>query len=644
MCGIAGLYNYSDRGYGVQSTSLYSMLDCLHHRGPDERGVFISRNIGIAQSRLSIIDIVGGRQPISNETSSIQVVFNGEIFNYIELRNELMKCGHRFKTNTDTEVIVHAYAQYGKEFVDRLNGQFAIALWDERLQKLLLFRDRLGICPIYYSILDGSTLIFASEIKALFGHGRLKPEIDPDGIGQIFTYWVCIPPATAFKNVNELPPGCLLEADGNGIQIRPYWQIKFPDAGEHEEHPVEWYSSQIRELLYDASQLRLRADVPVAAYLSGGIDSSIVSHIIRSNFNNDLKTFSVGFTEDAFDERTYQRIMAGYINSEHRFFEVDNESIAQNFSRVIWHSEKPMTRTAPVPLFSLSKMVHDSGLKVVLTGEGADEIFGGYNIFKENKIRHFWARQPSSSKRPKLLSRLYPYVRNNRRIAAAFWQKFFAYRLEDTGNPYYSHLIRWHNTSYIKQFMRDDFFDRRNVGKSEEHLEEYLDRDLMRWDPFNRSQYLEIKLFLPGYLLSSQGDRMLMAHSVEGRFPFLDHRLVEFAARIPPRYKMYGLQEKYILKKSYENELPREIVYRTKQPYRAPIHKVFANYKRHAELEYVLSEQKLNEYGCFETDMVYRLLSKLKRAGGNLSEREEMALTGIVSLQLLYYHFIENNY
>ncbi len=614
------------------------MVHSLFHRGPDEDGFYIKNNIGLGQRRLSIIDLSTGTQPIFNEKKDICIVFNGEIYNYVELREDLEKKGHRFYTTSDTEVIVHLYEEYGNDCLQFLNGQFAIALWDEKNKKLLLARDRVGIRPLFYSILDDGTFLFGSEMKAIFCHPAITPGIDPTGLGQVFTLWVSVPPRTVFKKINELPPGHFMVVTPGSVETESYWKLQYPGEKEYENRPPAYYTGRLKELIHNAVTLRLRADVPVAAYLSGGIDSSVISALVKKYHNNDLITFSVAFEDAAYDERSYQEEMVRFLGTDHRMVVADYKKIGDAFSDVVKFAERPMIRTAPSPLYILSGLVRENGIKVVLTGEGADEVFGGYNIFKEDKIRRFWAESPKSAVRPRLLLPLYPYISRDPRTDR-FWQGFFKKGLEDTGNKYYSHLIRWNNTSQIKRYFSDTYsgaFDDEGIF---EELDRYIDPDILRWHPLCRAQYLEKMLFMSGYLLSSQGDRMMMGHSVEGRFPFLDHTVIEFANTIPPKYKIKVLNEKYILKKAYEDMLPQRVVKRDKQPYRAPIYQCFMGGDSLAAG--MLKRETIEQYGYFNPDIVERLLLKFSQEGGkNVSARDDMALVGIVSLQLLHHHFL----
>ena len=638
MCGIAGMLLAG--GGEADPAVVRAMTRALSHRGPDEEGYHVEGRVGLGHRRLSIIDLGGGRQPIYNEDRSICVVFNGEIFNYVELRRDLEKKGHRFRTRTDTETIVHAYEEYGRDYLSRLNGQFAIALWDGREQVLGLARDRLGIRPLFYARPGGADLVFGSEMKALFRYPGLRAEIDPQGINQIFTFWANVPPRTPFLGVRELRPGESLWFAPDRMDASLYWKPAFPGAGDYPDLPLSHYAAGLRDLLHDSLALQMRSDVPVASYLSGGIDSSILSSLAKRSHNPELLTFSLAFKEAAYDERAFQEEVAAFLGTRHRAVEVDNGQVGDAFPRSVWFAERPLLRTAPSPMFRLAGLVREAGVKVVLTGEGADEIFAGYNIFREDKVRRFWARQPDSAMRPLLLSALYPYINKNA-SSQAFWRAFFRKGLTDTGHRYYSHLIRWGNTAAIKDLLHPDFRARMDDEAMYRELDAFVDPDMPRWHPLCRAQYLEMTLFMSGYLLCSQGDRMMMGNSVEGRFPFLDHRLVEFAATIPPRYKLRILEEKHILKRAFADTVPKAVAERPKQPYRAPIAPSFLG-ERKGEAAEALEESALAQAGYFHPGEAGRLLGKLRKGlGGQASAREEMGLAGMVSLQLLHRQMVE---
>jgi asparagine synthase (glutamine-hydrolysing) len=640
MCGIAGIVDFNSSP--PSESILRKMLGMLRHRGPDASGIYLDKHAGLAHARLSIIDLTGGDQPIHNEDRSIWIAYNGEVFNYPDLRKDLIAKGHEFYTNTDTEVLVHLYEEKGPEMFRDLNGQFAFAIWDKRNQRLLLGRDRMGIRPLFYCQ-EAGRLLFGSEIKALFADSRVPRSLNGQAISDVFTGWTPLGNLTAFDGVYQVPPGHYALFSNTGMSIQPYWQLSF-SRREDGERPLTDWEDELRDLLYDSVKIRLRADVPVGAYLSGGLDSTCITSIVKRFFNNKLRTFSVSFTDGRFDEAPFQEKAVRALQTDHSSIRCTERTIGENFPHVIWHTEVPMLRTAPAPLYQLSQLVRANDFKVVLTGEGSDEIFAGYDIFKEDRVRRFWARRPDSAMRPALFRKLYPdiFPVDDKR-SRAFLESFFRKGLSAVGSPTYSHFIRWHNTSQIKTFFSGDFQNAvEQQGSFEDRFMAGLPADFMAWHPLSRAQYTEISIFLSNYLLSSQGDRMAMAHAVEGRFPFLDHRVVEFACRIPPRYRMKGLKEKFILKQVARDLIPKELIDRPKQPYRAPISKCFL---ADPMLDYVgdlLSESGITKTGYFDPKKVAILMAKCQRHEDRLlSERENMALVGILSTQLLHHHFVD---
>jgi asparagine synthase (glutamine-hydrolysing) len=639
MCGIAGMFNSGSRQPAVEKT-MRQMLAMIRHRGPDEFGIYLNGPVGLGSARLSIIDLSGGQQPIANEDGTLWIVFNGEIFNYLELRPELEARGHRFTTHSDTEVLLHAYEEYGPQCLERLNGQFAFAIWNERDQSLLLARDRLGVRPLFYTLNHGD-LVFGSEIKAILADRRVRAEIDPAVLDQIFTFWSPLTPQTAFRDIVEIPPGHYLLAREGGIAVQSYWQVSFNTGTERQpQKNLEAYEEEFTELLVDAARIRLRADVPVGAYLSGGLDSSIIAAVIRNFTSNHLDTFSIAFDDANFDESVHQNRMASFLGTQHQVVHATHADIGRVFPEVVWHAEVPLMRTAPAPMFLLSKLVRDSGFKVVLTGEGADEFLAGYDIFKEAKIRRFWARSPDSKFRHRLFQRLYPDIAGLSKNGADFLAAFFREDLTAVNRPDYSHAVRWRNNRRACRFFSPEV--RQDADQNWSGLvEKQLSPRFREWGPLERSQFLEIKIFLAQYLLSSQGDRMAMAHGVEGRYPFLDHRVVSFCNRLPANLKLRGLTEKFLLKRLGRKWLPEEVWQRPKRPYRAPIHRSFFNA---AEPEYVrelLSPEALKRTGWFNPAAVGQLVAKA-RQGGALGETDDMAVAGIISTQLLHRQFIED--
>ncbi len=616
------------------------MIKRLHHRGPDDTGFHCDGPIGLAHARLSIIDLAGGNQPIHNEDKTVWVVFNGEIFNYLELRATLEAQGHRFYTHSDTEVIVHLYEQYDIDFVRHLNGQFAIALWDSRRQRLILARDRTGIRPLFYTRAS-ERLLFASEVKALYACPDVVRRLNPVALGEIFTYWSPLAPHSIFGDVRSLPPGHLLVVEEGGSRMVRYWDWSFAD--KLSERSVEDCAEELRALLVDAVRLQLRADVPVGAYLSGGLDSSIITTLIKNYTDTPLRTFSITFEDSEFDESGYQQELVRYLGTQHTSVQCKAEDICAAFPRTIWHTESPIVRTAPTPLMLLSERVRAEGYKVVLTGEGADEVFGGYDLFKEAKIRRFWARNPESKWRPRILERLYPYLKHSPASSRAFTQRFFKEGMEHEQRPFFAHIPRWTTTQRIWQFFSADFSQALEGWDAYDAIESWLPPEVAQFSPMGRDQYVEAHTLMSGYLLCSQGDRVAMANSIEGRFPFLDHRVIEFANRLPARYKIRGLTEKYILKQAMRGLLPESIRQRSKQPYRAPDSQSFFRDGKPAEyVAELLQPDSVRRAGYFEPQAVTKLMEKC-RTGRAIGFADNMAFVGILSTMLVDALFIRES-
>lgn len=640
VCGIAGAISLD--GETAPSLDTREIGRRLQHRGPDGWGERQLGPVTLIHTRLSIIDLATGAQPLCNEDQSIWVTFNGEIFNYLELRQQLEAGGHRFATKSDTETLVHAYEEWGDDFVTRLNGQFAFALWDARRRRLLLVRDRAGIRPLHLRQVD-DTLYFASEVKALSGCGGAALRLDPRGLAQVFSLWGNVGERTVFEGVSAVPAGCMVIVESGRQHIRRYWDWSFPEAGHARGISPADAAEELRHLLADAIRLQLRSDVPVGAYLSGGLDSSGLVALVRRHADVELRTFSVTFNDREFDESEHQLAMARFLGTRHTSVSCDREAIAREFPRLLWHLETPVLRTAPAPLFLLSRLVHEQGLKVVLTGEGADEVFAGYDIFKEAKIRRFWARQPGSTSRPELFGRLYPYLANSPVAHRGFAQSFFGQDLADTANPAYGHLTRWAATRRASAFFSDNLRAALGSWHPEGELLERLPPELNLWEGLARDQYLEAHTLLSGYLLSSQGDRVAMAHSVEGRVPYLDHRVIEFANQLPARLKLRGLRDKAVLRDALAPLLPPEILARPKQPYRAPDSSSFFVDGRPAEyVRYQLSPERLTQAGLFAPEAVARLSEKC-RSGRAIGFADNMAFVGILSTMLLEDQFVQGN-
>ncbi len=635
MCGIAGIIDYAARSN--KPDVLQKMLSAISYRGPDESGIYSSAFSTIGNVRLSILDLASGQQPLSDASGRFWIVLNGEIFNYVELKEALVRNGHIFKTESDTEVLVHLYAIHGKECLSMLNGQFAFAIWDKQKEELFLARDRIGIRPLFYNITN-NVFSFASEIKSLFEQPEISRELNFRSLDQIYTFWTAVTPDTAFKDIYELSPGHYMIYSRNGIISEQYWKL---DHGRKNLYlSLDEALEKFNELFYDAVRIRLRADVEVAAYLSGGIDSSTTVSYIKNVEPGVLNTFSIGFEDKNFDESSYQKEAVKYFNTNHRSIECSGKEIAESFPKVVWHSETPLTRTAPAPMFLLSRLVRENNIKVVITGEGADEMLAGYDVFKEGVIRRFWAKQPDSVLRPLLLKKLYPYMPQMKQANPVILKMFYGYKLEEVDNPFYSHLLRWNNSNHIKKHFSEIIKSELNSYSPLSDLEKKLPEGFGNWGGLDKSQWLETSVFMSGYLLSSQGDRMAMANSVEGRYPFLDYRVIEYCNSLPSNYKLNGLTEKYLLKKLMKNKMPDTILKRSKQPYRAPVNSTFFTNRRPEYIKEMLAPEYFRKAGIFNYESVSVLLEKAERTGVT-SEVEDMVLASVISTHLLYNQFIE---
>jgi asparagine synthase (glutamine-hydrolysing) len=633
MCGIAGFTipsglppaeraaRYGDR--------LRRMTASLYHRGPDAQRALLADGIALASTRLSIVDLADGSQPMRDPNTGITVVFNGEIYNHVELRERLTD--YQFRTRCDTEVILAAFLERGIDCVRDFIGQFAFALWDPRDSLLWLARDRVGVRPLFYAR-TAEGLAFASEIKAIFASAWLSPAFDLEAIHQTVHLWSPVTPRTTFEGVSTLPAGSVGCFDGETLAIRRYWDLDLSAVDEHmpEKEAIEC----VGELLVDAVRLRLRADVPVAAYLSGGLDSSLICALAQAQLGGSLQTFSVAFRQSRYDERPFQAEVAAALETEHHSVQVEDEDIGRDLPEVVAHAEQVLLRSAPVPFFNLSRLVRACGTKVVLTGEGADEIFLGYDLYKETKVRQFWAREPGSAHRPRLLTRLYPYLPLGSQ-STAMLRQFYGIGLEAPDAPDFSHQIRWTNSGRVARFFSDELMGRVRGHDPSGDLISSLPPRVLSWRPLARAQYIEMQTLLTGYLLSAQGDRMLMGNSVEGRFPFLDHRLIELAARLPERLKLRGLAEKYVLKRIARDWVPAAVTRRHKYPYRAPIAEGLVGAAAPAATHHLFDPDAVKSVGVFSAEKVGRLKAKLSSATSPPSEADNMALMAVASTQLL---------
>ena len=636
MCGLIGIFSKDLTGT-IRKDSLINMVAALQHRGPDGSGVYLAENIALGHARLAIIDLNGGNQPMI--TDRYVIVYNGEIYNYIELREELkLKENIHFQTSSDTEVVIKAFEAYGLDALAKFNGQFAFILWDKKDKKLIIARDRYGVRPLYI-LHHNNSYYFSSELKSFDTIEGYQRRYHAENLFDHALMWNTIDDATVYENIRSLPAGtCEIYKESSPIKNIRYYEI-----GESSASPTADFQTALEEftsLLNDSVKLRLRSDVPVGTYLSGGIDSSVTTYLTSLHNKEIFKTFSVSFEDKDFDESSFQKEMVARLNSEHFNLQISYSMIAENFLEAVYHCERPVFRTAPVPLFLLSKMVHDEGIKVVLTGEGADEVLFGYDSFKEVKLLDFWAKQPESTIRPLLLKKLYPHLQHYKDprqfgLIRLYYEEF----LKDYNNDLVGLNIRIYNNKVLSNFFNKDLQITFNKDRVLGKIRKILPNNFNNWTLLQKNQFLEFKTLLSGYLLSAQGDRMSMAHSVEGRYPFLDHRLIEKLFYYPDDFKLKVFSQKHLLCKAFQHVIPDSIIKRPKRPYMAPdLKSFFSNGKLTEQASYFLSDRLLDQYGIFDKKIVAMLIRKFeRRMPEEIGYRDNMAFTFVLSCQMANY-------
>ncbi|HEY0515261.1 MAG TPA: asparagine synthase (glutamine-hydrolyzing) [Thermoanaerobaculia bacterium] len=599
MCGIAGFIDLRNEGR-IDRGILGRMTDTIVHRGPDLGGFFAEESAALGFRRLSIIDLKTGDQPLFNEDRSLVLTCNGEIYNYRELREELEAKGHVFRTRTDVEVLLHLYEEEGPEMLDRLNGQFAFALYDRRERCLFLARDQFGICPLYYAVVEG-LLIYASEIKAILEHPRAPREVDLTGLDQVLTLPGPISPRTVFRGIESLPSGHFMLARNGEVKTAEYWDLDYPLLGEEKDGlPEEHYAGRLGELFEQSVRYRLQADVPVGFFLSGGLDSSLIAAMIR-RVSPDVQrhSFSVSFADERISEAKYQRLMSRYVSSIHHEIPFAETDVASRLSQVVYHAECPLKETYDTASLALSRATRDQGIVVVLNGEGSDELFAGYVGYRFDK------RRAEEEKKHDLDTVLGDEIRER------LW-----------GDPDLYYERDEHAFREVKEMLyAPDLAER--LGEFDCTNFPLVNKERLRGrHPVHKRSYLDFKLRLAGHLIADHGDRMAMASSIEARYPFLDLQLVEFCREIPPDLKLNGFTEKAILKKVAADLVPREILEREKFAFVAPSTPSLLQ----QNIEWIhdqLSYERIRRQGYFNPDTVEFLKNKYSQKGYTLSHNLE---------------------
>ncbi len=628
MGAIAGILK-SD-GARIDQAILNRMLLAIEHRGPDEKGVFHDSHAALANARLRTNGRDELRLPLHNRDKSLWITFEGEIVNDGELRRDLVRLGYVFTTQSDTEVVLAAYEEFGEDCVRHFNGEWSLAIWDSRNRRLFASRDRMGARPFYYTSLPGEFL-FASEIKALLQHPRVTREIDVISLDQIFTLRAALPPRTILRNVFMLPPGFSLHWSDGTVQVFRHWQIEFwPDLAQEDRAAEE----RLAELLIDATKMRLRSDGRVATSAEANLASWLTSALVERCGETASPGLAVAFDRAADD---------GQAKADDRVLHCSPAEIGRVFPDVVWHAETPLLGSEPAAMFLLSRFARAQGHRVLVTGTGADELFGGCDLFKEARVRRYWSRQPESQYRLQLLKRLFSEPAGTNAFPTAYWQAFFHARPGDLASPFFSHLARWEQTARLQTFFTADL--RQEIGEydAREELRLRVPGELKHWDDICQAQYLEFATYFPGCVLSSQHDRMAMAHGVACRFPFLDARIADFAVRLPARSKFRGLSEHEILRRIASRFLSAAQMRQRSTSARAPLAtSFFGTAEAPLICDYVeelLSRERIVDAGIFEPGGVERLVRKAKK-GEATSAKDNMALAGIVSTQLLVDQFI----
>jgi asparagine synthase (glutamine-hydrolysing) len=631
MCGIAGIL-HADPARPIDEPTLRRMAGAIRHRGPDGYGIASGGGAGLVSTRLAIFDIPSGWQPMQGAHRDTVMVYNGEVFNHYELRQELEAQGERFRTTSDTEILLRLLDRDGPQALHRCNGQWGIAHLDRPTRTLTLMRDRFGVRPLHYASLPDGGIVFSSEVKGILASGLVDAVPDLEGIDEVFTFWAARPPRCAFKGIRLLPPGHLLVwRDGEIVEERPWWEPHY--AVDAPPPPAE----ELGELLRDSVRLRLRADVPVGCYLSGGLDSSLTTALAVEQTDHQLRTFSLAFRDPLFDESSFQRQVAEELGTQHHVIEIGPEEITDAFQDVMRHLETPVIRSAGVPLYLLARSTREQGITVVATGEGADELYWGYDLFKEAKVRAFCARDPDAAWRASLFDRMYPYFAATGGRRGESWRRFFL----DAGpasDPLFSHQTRIAATSGVKSLYSGDTRAALAGVDPLERLRDDLPEEFGRMSVLERAAYLELTTLLGNHLLAAQADRVGMAHGIEGRFPFLDHRVFANSVATRPQDKLAGLHEKIAIRRVAAEVVPPIVAQRPKQPYRAPeAAAFFAN-----EPEWVterLSAEAVRDVGIYDERAVAGLVRRC-RAGRATGFRENMALMGVLSTQVWHETFV----
>ena len=626
MCGITGIVDPTSSSTEIRAV-LQRMTDVIIHRGPDDEGFFTLDGIGLGMRRLSIIDLSSGKQPIFNEDKSIVIVFNGEVYNYLELRKQLQSRGHFFTTNSDTEVIVHLYEDFGDDCVQHLRGMFAFSIWDIRRNRLLIARDRLGIKPLYYVQTD-NRLIFGSEIKAILEHPAIQAQPNLTALNNFLSLKYVPAPQTMFDGIAALPPGYLMTGDKNGVNVRQYWDLSFAPNNQPVRYTEAVCAEQLEGLLKESVKSHLMSDVPFGAFLSGGIDSSTIVALMSQFLGEPVKTFSVGYGGDGeeYSELPYARMVAEKYKTDHHEIIISPQDFINLTEKIVWHLDQPIADQASLATYMVSELASHY-VKMVLTGEGGDELFAGYARYAGEKFSPIFQYLPKFAKSLALgLSNHVPGLRRAKLALYALCQPDEVTRLTN-----WFPLINYDK----KLALLSDELKTELVGISSDTVfAEQLARTDAK-DRLSRMLYIDTKLWLPDDLLA-RGDKMSMAVSIEGRVPLLDHKLVEFAASLPPGLKVKGLARKYLLKEVSKKWLPPEIISRKKRGFPMPL-SIWLRKEARSFARDTLSSQTIRKRKLFNPVFVENILQQHETGFAN----HETLIWSLINIELWYRLYID---
>ncbi|MFW6123669.1 MAG: asparagine synthase (glutamine-hydrolyzing) [Acidobacteriota bacterium] len=610
MCGICGIIQ-PENNKPLPPAYISSMCQTLVHRGPDDQGMHTEAHVCLGVRRLSIIDLKTGHQPLSNEDGSVWTAYNGEIYNFLNLRKELIQLGHQFKTQTDTETIVHSYEQWGKNFVKKTNGMFAVSLWDKKHKKLLLLRDRLGIKPLYYSLCQDGTLVFGSELKAILAHPKIKPSLNLKALDLFLTLEYIPAPHSIFENIHKLPAGSMLTYQNGNINIDKYWELQPNERRKKggKTPSLESLQDQLFSLLKQSVRSRLISDVPLGSFLSGGIDSSSIVGLMHEAGASPIKTFSIGFEYNTYNELGHAQRIAQKFNTEHKEF-VLKPDILQLTEKLVLHLDEPLGDFSIFPTYLVSKMARKY-VKVILSGDGGDELLAGYEHYQAQKLSTNPIMSPAHYLLPAIIKKFPPSPKKK-----GVWNKIQRYcrGIEMDKNLRHLRWMMFLSPQEKNSLYSEDFMDSLNSIPSLLETDPFpsLFKRTEPYDDINKELFLDLNTYMVDDILAKV-DRMSMAASLETRVPFLDHNIVEFLFQVPGRFKLKGMSSKWLLKKTMERLLPKENIYRKKEGFSIPIKHWLRTELKEMMLDY-LAESRIKKGGLFNPQAVHNLVdSHLKK-------------------------------